>query len=123
MAALTASDPQRNQSSSAPKSGPASYRASLRAYVFVGFSDNRRLAIVVRFGVVVLVLVIVGVSRRIAPMVTSLHSAAAKLRWGMVGPLDAVTFMRGCYCAGPRSSKERRRQLCSDCSLRLELHS
>jgi len=64
MAALTASDPQRNQSSSAPKSGPASCRASLRACVFVGFSDNRRLAIVVRFGVVVLVLVIVGVSRR-----------------------------------------------------------
>ena len=31
MAALTASDPQRKQSSSAPKSGPASCRASLRA--------------------------------------------------------------------------------------------
>ena len=40
----------------------------MRLFVFVGFSDDRRLALVVRFGVVVCVLVIsiviVGVSRR-----------------------------------------------------------
>jgi len=79
MAALTASDPQRNQSSSsAPKSGPASYRASLLAYVFVGFSDNRRLAIV--SGSASLSSSSLGSRAGIVPMVTSLHSAAAKLR-------------------------------------------
>ena len=40
----------------------------MRLFVVVGFSDDRRLALVVRFGVVVCVLVIsiviVGVSRR-----------------------------------------------------------
>jgi hypothetical protein len=43
-------------------------RQPSRLFVFVGFSDDRRLALVVRFGVVVFVLVIiiviVGVSRR-----------------------------------------------------------
>src|SRR6185369_399858 len=46
----------------------ADYIAAAVHFVFVGFSDDRRLAFVVRFGVVVFVLVItiaiVGVSRR-----------------------------------------------------------
>src|SRR6266496_128054 len=64
-----ASDPQRNQSSSRTeiRAGELLHEPS-RLFVFVGFSDDRRLALVVRFGVVVFVLVIiiviVGVSRR-----------------------------------------------------------
>src|SRR5882762_5904978 len=62
-----ASYPQRNQSSSRTGIGAGELlHEPSRLFVFVGFSDNRRLALVVRFGVVVvvLVLVIVGVSRR-----------------------------------------------------------
>src|SRR6266536_899840 len=68
-----ASDPQRNQSSSRTeiRAGELLHEPS-RLFVFVGFSDDRRLALVVRFGVVVVVfvfvlviiIVIVGVSRR-----------------------------------------------------------
>jgi hypothetical protein len=46
----------------------ADYIAAAVHFVFVGFSDDRRLALVVRFGVVVfllvIIIVIVGVSRR-----------------------------------------------------------
>ena len=79
-----------------------------RLFVFVGFSDDRRPALVVRFGVVAFVLVIiiiVIVEARggivLPMMMTSLHSTAEKfsgMRWVMVGSLlDVATFMR----AGP----------------------
>src|SRR6478735_306820 len=38
--------------------------ASVALFVFVGFSDDRRLALVIRFGVAVYVFDIIGVSRR-----------------------------------------------------------
>src|SRR3979409_439061 len=65
-----ASDPQRNQSSSRTeiRAGELLHEPS-RLFVVVGFSDDRRLALVVWFGVVVffliiIIIVIVGVSRR-----------------------------------------------------------
>jgi hypothetical protein len=90
-------------------------RRRCRRIVFVGFSDDRRLALVVRFGVVVFVLVIiiviVGVSRRHRVAHDGDESPLGRgkvLRdaLGHVGSLmDFATFMRGCYRAGPRSSK------------------
>jgi hypothetical protein len=87
-----------------------------RLFVFVGFSDDRRLALVVRFGVVafvlviiiiIIIIVIVGVSRRHrvahdgdeSPLGAEKFS---RMRWVMAGSLlDVATFMRGCYDAGP----------------------
>jgi hypothetical protein len=94
----------------APRSGAGELlHEPSRLFVF-GFSDDRRLALIVWFGVVVVVLVIiiviVGVSRR--------HRAAhngdeAPLGRGKVlrdalghvgSLLDVATLMRGCYRAG-----------------------
>src|SRR4029077_18579222 len=63
----TASDPQRNQSSSRTeiRAGELLHEPP-RLFVFVGFSDDRRLALVVRFGVVVFVLVIIIVIVRVS---------------------------------------------------------
>ena len=72
--------------------------------LFVGFSDDRRLDVIVRFGVAVFVLgiiIVVGVSRRHRVA----HEAPANQRggnvlgyaWCHVGScLDIATFMDGC---------------------------
>jgi hypothetical protein len=111
-----ASKPQRDQSSTRTeiKAGELLHEPS-RLFVFVGFSDDRRLALVVRFGVVVFVLVIiiviVGVSwrHRVAHDGDEPPLGSGKVlrdAMGHVGSLlDVATFMRGCYRAAPRFSK------------------
>jgi hypothetical protein len=111
-----ASDPQRNQSSTRTEieAGELLHEPS-RLFVFVGFSDDRRLALVVRFGVVVFVLVIIivigGVSwrHRVAHDGDEPPLGSGKVlrdAMGHVGSLlDVPTFMRGCYRAAPMFSK------------------
>src|ERR1700722_3590592 len=86
-------------------------RQPSRLFVFVGFSDDRRLALVVRFGVVVSVLVIVGVSRRhrVAHDGDEPPLGREKVLRDAMGHvrslLDVATFMSGCYRAAPGFSK------------------
>src|SRR6267142_3046361 len=87
--------------------------ASVALFVFVGFSDDRRLALVIRFGVAVFVFVfvIIGVSRR--NRVAHVGDEAPVDRGEVLGDalghvgslLDVATVMRGRYHAGPGSSK------------------
>src|SRR5580692_12459200 len=107
-----ASEPQRNQSSTRTeiKAGELLHEPS-RLFVFVGFSDDRRLALVVRFGVVVFVLVIiiviVGISRRhrVAHDGDEPPLGSEKVltdAMGHVGSLlDVATLMSGCDRAAP----------------------
>jgi hypothetical protein len=84
-----------------------------RLFVFVRFFDDRRLALVVRFGAGVFVLVIIGVSRRhrVAHDVGEPPLGRGKIlrdAMGHVGSLlDVATFMRGCYRAGAKVRKSQ----------------
>ena len=89
--------------------------ASVALFVFVGFSDDRRLALVIRFGVAVFVFVIIGVSRR--NRVAHVGDEAPVDRGEVLGDalghvgslLDVATVMRGRYHAGPGVQQKGRR--------------
>ena len=76
--------------------------ASVALFVFVGFSDDRRLALVIRFGVAVFVFVIILLGSRggiVLPMlVTRLQSTVEKFS-GMRWVLSAPCWMSRQSCA------------------------